>query len=648
MNKIPVEPSMIEMHKECSMTLLTPRSQRVFKQAAPVFAVALIMSLSGTAQAQNALGDGTALDANTGQNGPRNYQRPNFADELRFRNAIATGNAPGGLSFRGDLGYRAAGEFSGELGSDALFAFRRDSLYSGLAGMGIRGTDAIQYQFALTTGAAPPQNLMGSLSLSRDSYYASTSGSQGRITGPDTTIGLNQEAADLDIRGKQLSAPVVGATTSVLDTGSMLGTLRSSSTYATTANLQPALMSVYTEGIDRKQIGLIASPLLGITSTPMYEEDPEAPNALVARPPNAVADPNATGIHESTRMATSYEALVEQMRVRVEEMRQKSDPADQSTIKSDESNDAWLIRQMQELRDKLYGTKPANEDDPNATDPTTPDLNSPSETDPAGNNTGGDSSQDPSITTDPLSKLNESIQNSMSGTGSIANPVELYDPTVMAIDPETLEVLRGAAALEIDQLLDPGAADRDIYAEHMAAGQRLIRDGRYFDAEERFTHALSIKPYDIPSQLGRLHAQIGAGMVLSASVNLQSIFSQHPELIGSRYTGKLLPGEQRIIMLVDRLKERSGILLPELSTRITESDRVRVSAAMLLAYIGYQIEDQDAVTSGLSIVKEYGSDADRRFASLLGQIWTGHDIVAPKSDPGSGSAPESNRDTQED
>ena len=117
---------------------------------------ALLLFAGSAANAQNALGDGNALDANPGQYGSSNYARPSLVDELRFRNSIATGNAPGGLSFRGDLGYRSAGEFTGELGSDSLFAFRRDSLYSGLAGMGIRGTDALQYQFALTTGSAPP------------------------------------------------------------------------------------------------------------------------------------------------------------------------------------------------------------------------------------------------------------------------------------------------------------------------------------------------------------------------------------------------------------------------------------------------------------------------------------------------------------
>jgi hypothetical protein len=639
------------------MPMLNTAYQSAPRRAMPILLGLMLAALSGTASAQNALGDGTALDANTGQQGRRNYQRTSLADELRFRNAIATGNAPGGLSFRGDLGYRAAGEFSGEIGSDSLFAFRRDSLYSGLAGMGIRGTDAIQYQFALTTGAAPPQNLMGDLSLYRDTYYNPSTYAQygAGSTNPNglsgSTIGYNQANADLDPRGKLLSAPNFTAANNGLptgfETGSMLGTLRSSSTYATTTNLQPALLSVYAEGIDRKPIGLIASPLLGITSTPMATDEIKPENPLVARPPNAITDPTAPRGRESTRLTTSYDELVEQMRARVEALRETNDETGQSTIKRSETNDAWLVRQMQEIREQIYGTKPANDGDPSQkVDEQGNPINDPA-TDPNDLNTT-DPNADPAheyippmgnVTVDPDNPVNKAIEKSMRGVNADNRGINLYDPTSIAIDPETLEVLRGSDAAEIDQLLDPGAATRNVYSEHIAAGQRLINEGRFFDAEERFTHALSIQPRDVPAQLGRLHAQIGAGMVLSASVNLQSLFSQHPELISSRYSGKLLPGKVRIDSLIAELKERSGITKPKYTIRLIESDRVRVSAALLLSYLGYQIDDQDSVIAGLMLVKDLGTDMDRRFASLLAQIWLGADVSG--TDPKSGSTPDS-------
>lgn len=600
----------------------------------------VLATLAGTVHAQNALGDGTALDASTGQYGSRNYQRPNLANEISFRNAIATGNAPGGISFRGDLGYRAAGEFTGELGSDSLFAFRRDSLYSGLAGMGIRGTDALQYQFALTTGAAPPRNLMGNLSLARDDYYPSSAGygnqsqqSRNQMTG--SVIGIDQESSDLDVRGRQLQVPMPGTgESSLAEMGSMLGTLRSSSSYSTTANLQPALMSVYPEGIDRRPIGLIASPLLGITSTPMYQKEKKDPNPLVSRPPNAGGnDLSSTSAPQSGRLETSYDGLVNQMREHVQELREKSGAsgAQSTTIKRDETNDEWLIRQMQELREQLYSNNPPSEAPTQNTDGTQADPKDESDTQ---NNADSTMPSSPSATipNDPKSPLNEAIKG-REVHSSDKVPVELYDPTAIAIDPETLEVLRGSAAKQVEQLLDPGAQSRDIYAEHITVGQRLMSEGRYFDAEERFTHALAIKPGDVPSQLGRLHAQIGAGMVLSASTNLQSIFSQHPEVISSRYSGSLLPDQERVASIIERLNERTGFTSPKRSTRNIEGTQIRVSAAYLLGYLGYQINDEDTVVKGLALVKELGSDTDRRIASLLSQVWLGRDVPASKTNP---------------
>lgn len=606
-------------------------------QSLCLLSAALIAGCAGSAYAQNALGDGTALDANTGQNGTRNYTRPNFAAELSFRNSIATGNAPGGLSFRGDLGYRAAGEFSGDLGSDSLFAFRRDSLYSGLAGMGIRGTDALQYQFALTTGSMPPQNLMGNMSLARDNYYnpsqyqgyGSTTGQRSQI---NTTLGYNTATEALDNRGNLLSASEPS-----FDSNSMRGMLRSSSTYTTTTNLQPSILSVYEQGVDLKPIGLVASPLLGVTSTPMAED--EELNPLVARPSNANTNPRDNNGLGAARLTTSYDALVDQMRERVEAMRQTTEEKTPSPIDMNETNDEWLVRQMQDLREKLYGNKPANENAPDESDSTnTTDPTNPESTDPTQSNmTPG------LLKNDMDSPLNQAISDKINGvdpddkkTASNLNP---YDPNYMTIDPQTLEVLRRDGEERVQQLIDPRLADRDVYAQHIDAGQSLISEGRYFDAEERFTHALSIKPRDISAQLGRFHAQIGAGMVLSASVNLQTLFSTYPEIIASRYTGNLLPSEGRIESLIIRLKERAGIIVPELTTRASEGTRVQVSAAMLLAYLGYQTDDQATVQIGLDLVNEIGSEADRRFASLLGQIWLTKESSSPTGADSSDGTP---------
>lgn len=590
-----------------------------------------IAMLTAHAGAQDALGDGRALDANTGQYGRSNVQQPSLAEELRFRNAIATGNAPGGLSFRGDVGYRAPSEFSGELGSDSLFAFRRDSLYSGLAGMGIRGTDALQYQFALTTGAAPPRNLMGNLSFTRDDQFSTASGLPGRGNmRPDQTIGIDRDQFDLDARGQALSTRL--DTITGMDSGSMMGTLRSSSTYNTTSTMQPSLLSVYAQGEDNRPVGLVASPLLGITPTPMTDPRQRDPNPLVTRPPNADTDPTVPGGLPSTRVTTAYDELVQQMRDRVEAMRQKLGEDAPRSIRTDETNDQWLTRQMQEIRNKLYGTPQRDPDeqqqDGGGNDPMNP-TNTTDPADPTGQtdpqddtgSTRGPGSGSLLIEQDPDSPLAKRLAEGDERIEAINKRFELYDPTEMAIDPDTLEVLRGNAANEVEQLLDPGAQSRDLYSEHIVAGQRLIADARYFDAEERFTHALSIRPGDVVAQQGRVHAQIGAGMVLSASVNLQSLYSIHPELITTRFAAGILPGVERIKILKQVLRERAGLEETALGSRRIEGDRVRVAAGLLLAYLGYQTQDDETIKAGLGVVRELGSDSDRRFGNLLAQLW---------------------------
>ncbi len=623
---------------------------RRLTQMAVAAALALLSTHAG---AQNALGDGQALDANPGQYGRANTPRASLVDEMRFRNSIATGNAPGGLSFRGDLGYRAAGEFTGELGSDSLFAFRRDSLYSGLAGMGIRGTDAIQYQFALTTGSTPPRNLMGNLSYARDDLYSTGYQLPGSRSGPQpgTTLGYDQDQLDMDMTGRALSAQ-----TSITgyDSGSMMGTLRSSSTYNTTSTMQPSLLSVYTQGIENSPVGLVASPLLGITSTPMVDQRKAPANPLVTRPPNADTDPTVPGGLPSTRITTSYQELVQQMLDRANAVQEKAKSGETpSSMREGETNDQWLMRQMNELRSKLYGnpqqdtdnTTPGSAQDPN--DPmnsngTNTGTNTDPGADPSGANTQGSDEQS-GLPTTPLlsvpdvsgSAVNDRIERSSKrltqGQEDSATSTQLYDPTKIAIDPDTLEVLRGTDATEVEQLMDPDAQSRDLYSEHILTGQRLIADSRYFDAEERFTHALSIKPRDVTAQLGRLHAQIGAGMLLSASVNLQSLFSDHPELITSKYADGVLLIESRVETLKQQLRERAGIVEPEIRTRAMEGDRVRVSASLLLAYLGYQSDDTNAIAQGLETVRTRGTDSDRRFASLLAQLW---DVQSqPKTKP---------------
>ncbi len=80
--------------------------------------VAALLSIAGarTACGQNALGDGRSLDSNLSQQTKQNNQVKDVAAQIRFSQRVAEGQAGGGRSFRGNLGYRAVDDFADSLG----------------------------------------------------------------------------------------------------------------------------------------------------------------------------------------------------------------------------------------------------------------------------------------------------------------------------------------------------------------------------------------------------------------------------------------------------------------------------------------------------------------------------------------------------
>ena len=544
-----------------------------------------LVGLAGVLQSatgQDALGDGKALEANPMLgSGGRNYQRPSLEREVQFRNAIATGNAPGGLSFRGDLGYTAVGEFQGELGSDSLYAFRRDSLYSGLAGMGIRGTDAIQYQFSMTTGSRVTRGLTGNLSVSRlaGSSSASFAGGIGDTGAP---IAIDPEDALARAQSR------------------VMGTLRSTSSYSSTSGLVPELVTTYEHGIQRDAYGLVASPLMGLVSTPMET--------------GSRRRPGIGGPQEPTK--TSYENTIKQIRERAEELRAMREQAERPDGGGDrqdpgtpnQETDNWIQDRLQKLQRQVLGLpEPKGEDDPI-------EVVQPGDTPLDGVNPSGVTMRDPENPRAGEEGRSGPLDGVEFGRGEDRAPGSTY-----TIDPETLELIRGDGE-RVKYLVDPTAGDRDFYTEHMNAGLRLMRNHRYFDAEERFTNALSIRAGDVSAQLGRLHAQIGAGLVMSGSVNLQTLMSEHLEVVSARYSGELFPDEDRLNEMIQILRERAGLVERE-SYKVPEPARVKIACGLLIGYLGFQMDDAEQMEEGFGVVRRYGTDADLRLVTLLETVW---------------------------
>lgn len=251
---------------------------------------------TATVRGQNSpLGDGTGLQKNnqglqrTNSGLQRDLQVPgtgtpapgttrDFAAEVRFRNSIVTGNVGGGAAFRGKVGYTDPMDFRGKMGSDDLFTFKRDSLFSGAAGMGVRGTDALQYQFALSTGnsASAPSSLAGS------------------------TLALGRGTAELAFSTSNANTAETRRSDANLGNGAM----RSSSAYAAQRSLRPSFIGFRSPASGEFE-RLVASPTYGLQFQPW-----EVPGMAEARAADAAANSASTQRLLSTPFSKAVDRLV--------------------------------------------------------------------------------------------------------------------------------------------------------------------------------------------------------------------------------------------------------------------------------------------------------------------------------------------------
>jgi hypothetical protein len=511
-----------------------------------------------------------ALDRNLQRgSGGVNPSRPDFAQEMQFRNAVVTGNAPGGMSFRGDVGYRAPGEFFGRLGSNETYSFRRDSVYSGLGGLGLRGTDALQYQFAMTTGNAPPPAYAG-LPIMHRSGTATTGATLHELPYRTSTIGLAPGELDFG-RG----APRAG--------GPDMLPLRSTSAYATSRGLQPTLLGTVLDDEGQRH-GLTASTLRGISLSPLQSERqietgvPERPEER--REPGQTESRDRSPLEATlpqprlgadqrvdSRLGTSvdprrspYDQVLDRMRG------DGTTGRDATGMQLPERFDGDLQRRLAELRAEFSTT------------------------------------------------LRQGVTERSMRETEAAQPDEPVDPVTapqdlgQGFDPATVDMLQRGGA--VDTLAPEGF---DAYSNAMRSGQQLLAAGRYFDAEARFTSALGARPGDPMAAAGRIHAELGAGMFLSAALNLRALLIQNPEMVGVKYAADLLPASNRIPPIKNRLREM-----------LAEHQRQDPELGLLLAYLGYQTDDQPSLQEGLKVMGEAkGEQQDlRRLSELLRQVWT--------------------------
>jgi hypothetical protein len=230
--------------------------------------------------------------------------------------------------------------------------------------------------------------------------------------------------------------------------------------------------------------------------------------------------------------------------------------------------------------------------------------------------------QEPRAPRDPLEELNISSPAAPGRPGT--SDFQVTPPPLPAPEGEEeeetppLQVPLQVDIADIGTILRHGeriealtSGDQNRFNELLAGAEEKLRAGEYFWAERRFSRALRFTPGHPLATAGMAHAQIGAGLYLSASLTLQSLFRYQPEMIDAHYEEGLVPNRVRLLQARDMLADR------------LDETRDRASNGFLLAYIGRLLEDRAVVEQGLAAMED--AAPDNPLLRLLKELWLAED-----------------------
>jgi len=178
--------------------------------------------------------------------------------------------------------------------------------------------------------------------------------------------------------------------------------------------------------------------------------------------------------------------------------------------------------------------------------------------------------------------------------------------------PDLMPLEEFGQVLRHGQKVDSLATDdKTRVSELILAGQDKLHAREYYWAERRFNRALRFEPGNPLATTGLAHSQLGGGLYLSSALTLQSLLGFQPEMIDVIYDETLLPHPEDMDRAVRELTRRL--------TAERDSDRY----AFLLAYIGHQTNNQAMVEQGLREMRRV--QGDEAFLELLEEIWLPED-----------------------
>src|SRR5262249_46746120 len=138
--------------------------------------------------------------------------------------------------------------------------------------------------------------------------------------------------------------------------------------------------------------------------------------------------------------------------------------------------------------------------------------------------------------------------------------------------------------------------------------------------------ALRYSPGYPLASAGIAHAQLGAGLYLSASLTLRTLFVDHPEMIDVTYGDDALPPHDRLVEVLQTV--RTYVNDPE------KEDHAGYALAM--AYIGKQLNDRAAIEDALGILEK--ADPQSALTPVLKSVWLAPPDSSAKDAPKPGDA----------
>jgi len=572
------------------------------------FALAAVLVLAAAAAAQN------ALDHNL-QRGP-GASRINPAAprvDYRARNEDVTGTLAGGRSFRGNVGYRASGDFAGQVGADSL---QRSLSFSAYSDPSLFNSPLRNEQFRMADGLGIYQY--------RRQYSAMP-----LYTSVDQVGGLVEQQIRLD---RSAAAIMTGNLYSTAVGQTQLGLVRDAERGAAMISASPLrgvratpledpLLDANLSPYDRARVveearrgtldpTLVGTPFRSPLAVPSEAEEPRPAGMRAGRDDRGpIGGAMEGGRFEAAQPGRDpgYERIVERI------FEQYAD-RDDVELTADGEIMSDLRDRLEELRQNLRGELDGDFDvlgDPLETligsDPLLPgEMLDPTEVVEGDQNapeTGSGASIPLPGGTAPLPGLPRLPGRPPEDPNEIEPMLEVPPERLLSLE-EMAEVLRHGRLVE---RLTEG--ERTRVQELIEEGQRLISEGEYFRAERRFESALRIRADHPMASAGIANAQLGAGLYLSAGLTLRNLFTDYPEMIDTRYAADLLPPRDRLVRVADTARERIAL------------DRDLGGYGLVLAFIGHQIDEDAMVAEGIAAMRL--DRTTEKLADLAEAIWLG-------------------------